>query len=95
MEQLVYDSTANGKAAQFMVLLTQQADLSRAYSIKDQHARGWYVHNTLRDFADRTQAPVRNTLTRLGASYTHFWVANVLLVQGDRSVVDALADTRR
>ena len=95
MEQLVYDSTANGKAAQFMVLLTQQADLSRAYSIKDQHARGWYVYNTLRDFADRTQAPVRNTLTRLGASYTHFWVANVLLVQGDRSVVDALADTRR
>src|SRR5436305_13903338 len=58
VERKVLNDTANGKTSQFLVLLSRQADVSSAYGMKDQNARGWYVYNTLASFADKTQAPV-------------------------------------
>src|SRR5438270_377311 len=91
VEQRVLDDTANGRSTQFMVLLAQQADLSAAYGMRDQDARGWYVYNTLRDYANATQAPLRAMLNKAGASYQSYWVTNALLVTGDRSLVESIA----
>src|SRR6266508_1925523 len=41
--------------------------------------------------ADRTQAPIRAMLDRMGVTYHAHFVANVIRVTGDRAVVDALA----
>src|SRR5687767_5501380 len=87
----VLQATANGKAASVIVLLADQADVSRANGMKDQDARGWYVYNTLRSHADRTQAALRASLSATGVSYRSLWAANALVVTGDRTLVESLA----
>ena len=65
-----------GSQSSFIVELTQRADLSRAYGMKDQNARGWFVYRALTRTAEKTQAPIRAMLDRAGVSYRSFWVAN-------------------
>src|SRR5689334_133947 len=85
VEERVLEETANGKSTQFLVLLSQQADLSQAYSIHDQDQRGWFVYNSLRSTADQAQAPLKQSLDATGTPYKSYWAANMLLVHGDRS----------
>ena len=58
---------ANGKAS-FVIYLNDQADLSAAYAMKNQDARGWYVYKTLKAEAARTQAPIQAMLASRGIS---------------------------
>ena len=87
----VLSDTASGGETQFVVYLGDQADLSAAYAMRDQDARGWYVYRTLREHAARTQAPVIAQLEAAGVPYRSFWAANVVMTAGDRSLVDTLA----
>ncbi len=87
----VLSETANGQQASFVVFLRDQADLSAAYRMKDQNARGWYVYRTLRAHAARTQAPILAQLESRGVGYRSFWAANVVIAEGGRSLVDDLA----
>src|SRR5689334_10335327 len=40
-------ATANGQSASVVIMLADQSDLSAAYTMTDQDARGWYVYRTL------------------------------------------------
>ena len=92
VENRVLSDTSAGRDSSFIVELTQQADLSKAYSMKNQDARGWYVYRTLKETAEKTQAPLKASLDAQGVSYRSFWVANELIVhQGSRQLVDTLA----
>src|SRR5439155_1766708 len=51
----VIAETADGGSASIVILLSDQADVSAAYQMKDQNARGWFVYNTLTQHAARTQ----------------------------------------
>src|SRR5690349_16894867 len=87
----VLRATANGGSTPIVILLAEQANLSSAYNMRDEDARGWFVYNTLRDTAARTQGPLQAFLHAQGRAYQSFWVANVLMTTGDRALVDALA----
>ena len=92
VQNRVLSDTSAGRDSSFIVELTQQADLSKAYSMKDQDARGWYVYRTLKRTAEQTQAPLKAMLDAQGVSYRSFWVANEIVVhQGGRALVDTLA----
>ena len=92
VQNRVLSDTASGGQSSFIVELAQQADLSRAYSMKDQDARGWYVYRTLKRTAERTQAPIKAVLDKQGVTYRSFWVANEIIVRsGDRPLVNSLA----
>ena len=68
VQNRVLSDTASGSESSFIVELTQQADLSRAYGMRDQDARGWYVYRTLKADAARTQAPIKALLDSAGRS---------------------------
>jgi len=87
----VVKDTADGARASVVVFLADQADVSAAYDMKDQNARGWYVYKTLSEHAARTQAPLKAMLDGQGLQYQSFWAANMLVVDADRSLVDQLA----
>ncbi|HEX9989316.1 MAG TPA: S8 family serine peptidase, partial [Chloroflexia bacterium] len=91
IEGRVLQDTANGKSTSFVVLTAQQADLSKAYGMKDQDARGWYVYNTLKEHAAKSQAGLRAMLDSRGIAYKSFWAASALVVTGNRSLVESLA----
>src|SRR4051794_7539020 len=92
IERRVLDDTASGKSAQFLVLFGQIPDLSKGYAIKDQDERGWFVYDTLKAAADRSQAGVQAMLSGVRVPYQSLWVANALVVSGDRDLVTALAN---
>ena len=87
----VLADTADGKNASVVILLADQADVSAAYAMKDQDARGWFVYNTLTQHAARTQVDLQALLTAQGASYQSFWAANMIVATADRSLVESLA----
>ena len=87
----VLADTADGKNASVVILLTDQADVSAAYGMKDQDARGWFVYNTLTQHAARTQAGLQAFLTARGTSYQSFWAANMIVATASRSLVESLA----
>src|SRR5438128_3529062 len=91
IERAVLEDTANGKSASFIILMADQANVTLAYYMKDQNARGWYVYNTLSAHAERTQANIRAALRAQGIAYQSFWAANMLVVNGNRTLVDAMA----
>jgi serine protease AprX len=91
VSQDVLMDTLNGDSTSFIIFLEDQADLSAAYEMTDEDARGWYVYSKLREHAEQTQAPVRELLDSRGIEYTAYWAANMIVADGDRADVEALA----
>ncbi|MEO5951012.1 MAG: S8 family serine peptidase, partial [Chloroflexia bacterium] len=87
----VLDATENGQSTSYVILLTSQADLSSAYGMKDEDARGWYVYNTLKSHAETTQAPLRAYLASQGIPYQSFWAANMIVASGNRASLEGVA----
>jgi serine protease AprX len=75
----------------FLVFLVDQADLSATESMHTKLEKGTYVYETLTTLAENTQKPILNQLDALGVEYQSFWVANMIRVRGDMSVVQAMA----
>jgi subtilisin family serine protease len=88
----VLSATAAGKNTPVVVLLTDQADVSAAYDMRDQDARGWYVYNTLTQHAARTQVGLQEFLKSRGVEFQSFWAANMLVTNADRVLVEQLAE---
>lgn len=87
----VLTQTADGDNTPIVILLSDQADLSAAYSMKDHDARGWYVYNTLTEHAARTQAGLKAFLDLKSVAYQSFWAANMLVATADRELIESLA----
>jgi subtilisin family serine protease len=87
----VLQDTLSGAEASFLVVLKSKADVSGAAVLSTKQEKGRFVFDTLRDHADRTQAPIKSLLERLGAPYRSHFLVNLLTVTGNRAVVDALA----
>ena len=87
----VWQATAGGGEAEFLVILAEQADLGVAAARSPREARLRYVYDTLREVALRSQVSLRAELDAAGVSYRPFYVVNMLLVTGDRALATRLA----
>src|SRR6478609_367100 len=87
----VLAETDGGGSASVVIMLAEQADVSAANQMTDQDARGWFVYNTLRQHAERTQAGLRADLDARGVTYQSFWAANMLVATVDRALIETLA----
>jgi len=92
VETAVLDALSAKGSADYVVEMAEHADLSAAYEITDWDARGWFVYNTLRETAARTQAPVIAILEKSGAKYQSFFAGNEIAVTGsDMTVLSQIA----
>ncbi len=87
----VLAETVNGGSTEALVVLTEQADLSPAYSLQTKVEKGTFVFNALRAVANRTQGPILNLLKQRGTPYQSFYIVNMIKVSGDRSLMEELA----
>jgi subtilisin family serine protease len=69
-----------GEQRDYYIELGTQADLSAAYTM-NWLERGRYVHRTLVQHAERTQAGLRQALAAQGAQFQPFWIANGIVVK--------------
>lgn len=91
VDRWVLDTAQANGQTEFLVFLQEQADLSAAASLTTKQAKGEYVFQTLTATAARTQEPLLNYLRGRGIEHKSYWVANMIWVRGDISLVQELA----
>jgi serine protease AprX len=84
-------ATSASGDTEFIIYLSEQADLSGAASLPTKLEKGRYVYEALVQVAQRTQGPVIAALQASGAEYRPYWVANLIWARGDQHMVQALA----
>lgn len=87
----VITDTENGKTAEALVVLTEQADLRPAASLQTKAEKGTFVYDTLREVANRTQPPILRMLDSLGVPHESFYIVNMIKITGGRNVMEQLA----
>ena len=88
----VLADTASGGTTEALIVLTQQADLSPAYTMQTRLEKGSFVVNALRTVASRTQGPILSLLQQRGIPYQSFYIVNMIKVTGDRNLMEELAN---
>lgn len=81
IEHVLLDKLATEGTADFVVVMAEQADLSAAYKITDWSERGWYVYNTLREVANRTQASIMSYAKQNDLEFKTFFTTNSIHIQ--------------
>jgi subtilisin family serine protease len=76
----------------FLIILDEQADLSGAYAIADREARVQYVYDALVETAERTQAPLREELDKMGVPYRPYYIVNMIRVDSHRWLMGRFKD---
>ena len=87
----VFEHTANGEAAEFLVVMADQADLGRAARLRTKMEKGRYVYDALRNKSKATQTPILRWLRERGIEHRSFYIVNALVVKGSREIAEALA----
>jgi serine protease AprX len=86
----VMESAALGKT-EFLVFLSQQANLSWADHLRTKSEKGAYVFARLTETANRTQKKLIGILQAQGVEYRSFWVANMVWVRSDAATLQQIA----
>jgi serine protease AprX len=88
----VWDDTSGGKIAHFLVVFKQQrSQLSSAINRIPDDVQARQLVSDLRTKAEHSQQTARAYLNKNDIQYTPYWVANIIAVEGNRQVVEALA----
>ena len=87
----VLETAVTNQPTEFIVALTEQADLSGAAAMTTKEAKGQYVFDQLTAVAQRTQPPILKALKTAGADYQSFWISNMIWVRGDMAIIEMLA----
>jgi hypothetical protein len=92
LEESLRDVLLTEGRADLVVVMAERPDLSGASVINNWNERGRYVYDTLRDLADRSQAPVQHYLKQTGLTYRSFLSNNTVYVEdGDLAAAEAVA----
>src|SRR5204863_2333535 len=87
----VLNDTNDGQRTSIVIFLADQANVSAAYNMTDQDARGWFVYNTLTKHAEETQAGLQGLLKERGVKFQSYWAANMIITTADRTLVELVA----
>ena len=87
----VIEHTKNGTQAEFLVVLNDQADLSRASALKTKEEKGRFVRDTLFNKAQSTQGPILQLLEQQNIEHRSFYIVNMIWVKAGQDVVNQLA----
>ncbi|MCP5095536.1 MAG: S8 family serine peptidase [Chloroflexi bacterium] len=88
----VWETAVSTQApTEFLVMLTTQADLSATSSLSTKLEMGQYVYTQLTAVAQATQPTLITIINNAGAAYRPFWIANMIWVKGDSTLISTLA----
>lgn len=86
-----YTSGKTPDALRVVVLLEQQADISRAAAIKGKNQKASYVYHRLVDHAKQTQQPLIEFLESGNLKYRSFYIVNMISVTCSLQEAEQLA----
>jgi serine protease AprX len=87
----VLDHASRGET-EFLVFLSEQADLSATEALETKAEKGVAVLQALTEIAGRTQGPLLQALATRGVEFRPYWVANMVWVRAGLDTVRSLAE---
>ncbi len=87
----VLEKTAKGAEAEFLVALTDQADLRGAEMLGTKEEKGRHVRDVLWAKAQETQKPILEWLSARKVEHRSYYIVNLIWVKGTQDVALALA----
>jgi subtilisin family serine protease len=87
----VLENTVDGRQAEFLVIMSDQADLSAADQLKTKIERGRFVYQTLSRKALETQVQLLSWLKSRNIEHRSYYIVNMVFVKGNFEVATALA----
>jgi serine protease AprX len=87
----VVDHTAGGRQAEYLVVLSDQADFSGAAALRTKQEKGRYVRDALWNKAQSIQGPILKMLRERGIEHRSFYIVNMVWVKGDFDLAMTLA----
>src|ERR1700737_1942602 len=82
----VLQHTADGTQAEFLVVLSDQADLRGAEELTTKQEKGRYVRDVLWDKAQATQEPLLTWLRERNIEHRSYYIVNLIWVKGNLDV---------
>jgi hypothetical protein len=80
------------KITNFLVILSEQTDLSRAYQFNTKEEKGEYVFQKLQQTAARAQQNIQQILQKENAPFRNFFIVNALHVTGNIQLIQKIAE---
>jgi serine protease AprX len=87
----VIERTTDGREAEFLVVLKDQADLSPAKQLRTKTEKGRFVRDTLLAKAQASQQPILRWLEERNIEHRSFYIVNLIWVKANRAVASTLA----
>ncbi len=84
--------TQDGKQAEFIVVLKDQANLTGAAALKSKADKGRFVRDALWNKAQATQGPILKMIEARGLEHRAFYIVNAIWVKGRAQDVMAIAE---
>ena len=85
------ENARNNNVVPFLIELTGQADVSGASKLRSKEEKGAFVFQTLKAFADKSQAGLRSVLDARGVSYETVYIVNAIKTEGDLNLIREIA----
>jgi subtilisin family serine protease len=76
---------------EFVLFLSEQANLDGAARLSTKQQKGEYVFQTLTKTAQRSQKPILEALARSAVEVRPYWIANMIWVRSDPALIETLA----
>jgi subtilisin family serine protease len=87
----VVEHTQNGKQAEFLVVLADQADLSGASRLQTKEEKGRFVYHALWNKAQDTQKSLLSWLVAARVEHRSYYLVNMIWVRGNLDVAMSIA----
>ena len=91
IDRAILKSIAANGQAEFILFLTDQADLSEANLLSTKAEKGAFVYDRLTQVARESQSTIIDYLESQGVEYRSYWVANMIWVRGNNQLLEVLA----
>ena len=85
------ERAADGQSHPFIIILTEQADLSKISLLDTKEEKGNYVYQQLRATARKSQSGLISFFRKESISYQPLFIINSIQVTGDQNLIQTLA----
>ncbi len=82
---------SDGEKHPVIIILTEQADLSKGTMLDTKEEKGRYAYQQLRSTAKRSQSSLISVLENENVTYQSLWIINCIQLNGDLSLLETLA----
>ncbi len=92
------EKTSAGQSVPFIIILSEQADVSDAKQLDTKIEKATYVFSTLRDHAVQSQKELIAFLKNKNITYQSLWIVNAVMAVGNLDLIQTIAqrdDVRR